>query len=98
MGSSCVHEYYTQRHRAPVERQVDVEGSMTGLTLREKLEASVAVQSLVDALELALKTAVDLIESDYAGTSAYAPMMADLEPARAALAKARGQQDNGGAV
>ena len=52
-----------------------------------RLRASNA--GLLAGAKLALDLAEGLINSDYDGTSAHEPMMAELEPIRAAIAKAR---------
>lgn len=51
-----------------------------------------ASPELLAGAQLALWIAESHIESEYSGTGRYAEMMAELEPARAAIAKATGAQ------
>jgi hypothetical protein len=50
----------------------------------------VSAPDLLEAAKLALQVAEQVISSDYAGTSAFDGMMAELAPVRAAIAKAEG--------
>lgn len=49
-----------------------------------------AAPDLLEAARLGLQEAESLIRSDYEGTGHFAPMMADLEPIRAAIQRATG--------
>lgn len=51
----------------------------------------VAAKDTLAGAKLALDLAEGLIKSDYENTSAYHPMMGELEPVRAAIAKAEGR-------
>ncbi len=69
-----------------------ISGPMTGLPGLNFEAFNRAAEKLRAAATLALSEAEGLIHNDYDGTQSFDPMMAALEPVRAAIAKATGEQ------